>query len=64
MECTQCNYTGTEWTIEVSKTYTGTLDSTNTVCVDDPDDYQQETIVKCPECGEWNDNLSAEIEDD
>lgn len=62
MECQACNYTGSEWTVDVTRTYTGSLDSTGTV-VADGDDYQEETIVKCPECGEWNDDLSAEIQD-
>lgn len=62
MEC-KCGYTGSEWNVDVTRSYSGTLDSTGTVVVEDSEDYQQETIVKCPECGEWQDDLSAEIED-
>ena len=62
MECSGCNYTGSTWTVEVCRTYTGTLDSTATVHVEGGDDYEEETIVKCPECGEWQDEVGAEIE--
>lgn len=60
MECTGCGYSGTEWNVDVTRSYSGNLDATGNVMVDG-EDYQQETIVKCPECGEWNEELGAEV---
>lgn len=60
VECVGCNYTGENWNVDVTRSYEGTIDSAGDVHADG-NDYQQETIVKCPECGEWNEELSAEI---
>jgi hypothetical protein len=59
MECSECSYSGTDWAVDVTRSYEGELDATGTVVYDE-DDFQQETIVKCPECGEWQDETSAE----
>jgi len=64
MGCEECDYDGTSWTVEVSRTYQGAIDATATVVVEDNTDYEEETIVKCPECGAWQDGISAEIHGD
>lgn len=63
VKCSECGYSGTVWNVDVTRSYEGGLDSTGSVQVD-ANDYQQETIVKCPECGGWQDGLSAEIEEE
>jgi len=63
VKCSACGYSGTSWNVDVTRSYEGGLDATGTVQADG-NDYQQETIVKCPECGEWNEELSAEIEEE
>lgn len=59
-KCDECSYTGLTWLVTEEKIYEGALGSCGKVCYGDDNLEQTEFIVKCPECGAWNDGLSSE----
>lgn len=57
--CEVCGYNGTTWEIERIEVFEGAIDSTGEVCADG--DPEIETTIKCPTCGEGQEDLIANI---